>query len=104
MPGYLTGYCIKHRWGEVPDGDGFRFQNVGYPGNPQDLQGRGVDLLVFQKPFKMIIDGIDVALGAGTYDCETAYRDLYSEPVYEDELLLVFPLSEKVRNRFDAER
>jgi hypothetical protein len=104
MPGYLTGFCLKHRWGEVPDGDGFRFQNVGYPGNPQDLQGRRVDLLVFQKPLKMMIEGVELELGIETRDCEKAHRELYSEPVYEDEYLLVFPLSEKVRNKFNAER
>jgi hypothetical protein len=104
MPGYLTGFCLKHRGGEVPDGDGFRFRNVGYSGNPQGLIDRGFDLVIFQKPVMMMIDGVEVDLGSGTSDCLRAHQKLYSEPVYEDELLLVFPLSEKVRSQFDAER
>ena len=104
MPGHLTGFCLKHRWGEVPDGGGFRFRNVGYSGNPQGLIERGFDLVVFQKPVIMMIDGIEIELGTGTSDCLRAHQELYSEPVYEDELLLVYPLSEKVRIQFDAER
>jgi len=104
MPGYLNGFCLKNRWGEVPDGNGFRFRNVGYLKSPRGLQDRGFDLLVFQKPFVMKVDGVEVELGAGTGDCEKAYLELYSKPVYEDEWLLVFPLSNQMRSQFDAER
>ena len=104
MPGYLTGLCVEHRWGEVPDGDGFRFQNVGYVGDPSDLAKRGFDLVVFQKPVKTMTTQGEVELGKGTRACDKAHRKLYPEPVYEDEWLVAFPLSEKVRSQVDAER
>lgn len=46
----------------------------------------------------------EVELGKGTRACDKAHRKLYPEPVYEDEWLVAFPLSEKVRSQVDAER
>ncbi len=37
MPGYFTGLCVDQRAGEVPAGQGFRFRNVGYLADQQDL-------------------------------------------------------------------
>ncbi len=104
MPGYLTGVCVEHRWGEVPMGHGFRFQNVGYLGDPNDLIKRGFDLVVYQKPVKVMTNQGEVELGKDTTTCEKALRELYREPVYQDEWLVVFPLSDSLRGQINAAR
>ena len=104
MPGYLTGVCVEHRWGEVPMGHGFRFQNVGYLGDPNDLIKRGFDLVVYQKPVKVMTNQGEVELGKDTTTCEKALRELFREPVYQDEWLVVFPLSDSLRGQINAAR
>ena len=104
MPGYLTGVCVEHRWGEVPMEKGYRFQNVGYLGAPENLVKRGFDLVVYQKPVTVMTNQGEVELGNDTLTCEGALRKLYQEPVYEDELLVVFPLSDSVRGQIHALR
>jgi len=101
MPGNLSGLCVEHRWGEAPMGDGFRFRNVGYLGEPDDLLKRGFDLVVFQKPLKVMTRQGEVELGADTLACEKVLRGLLPQPVYEDQWLLAFPLSENVRDQVD---
>jgi len=102
MPGYLTDVCVEHRWGEVPMERGYRFQNVGYLGTPKNLVKRGFDLVVYQKPVKAMTYQGEVELGNDTKTCEGTLRQLYQEPVYEDELLVVFPLSDSVRSQILA--
>jgi hypothetical protein len=103
MPGYLTGFCDGFWWGEVPRERGFRFKNVGYLSDQNDLIQRGFDLLVFQKPISSEADESQgFALTAG--HCEPKIREKFPAPVYEDQWLIVFPLSENVRGLIDAER
>lgn len=99
MPGNLMGVCVDHRWGEVPRGNGFRFQNVGYLGDPGDLVNRAFDLVVFQKPVRVKTYQGEVDLWTDTAMCEEVLRGILPETVYEDEWLLVFPLSEVVREQ-----
>jgi len=104
MPGYLTGVCVDHRWGEVPGDAGFRFRNVGYLGDPVDLVRRGFDLVVYQKPVEVMTNQGEVELGKDTKTCENALHELFREPVYEDELLVVFPLSDSMRDQINVAR
>ncbi len=104
MPGYLSGFCTEHRWGEVPLGDGFRFRNVGYLSDQNDLIGRGFDLVVYQKPFKVLTNDGEKEFGVDTANCELKIREQFPAPVYEDQWLVAFPLSEQMKKQFDATR
>jgi len=92
MPGYLTGSCVDHRWGEVPAGQGYSFRNTGYLADRQDLDARGFDLVVYQKPSTVMTYQGERAFGADTAACEQVLRESYPVPVYEDDLLVAFPV------------
>ncbi|MCW8925529.1 MAG: hypothetical protein OQJ84_04670, partial [Xanthomonadales bacterium] len=92
MPGILTGLCVSHRAGEVPAGQGFRFRNVGYLADQQDLLARGFDYVVFQKPFSVVTYQGKKDFGAETAGCEAVLRGRYPAPVFEDQWLVVFPV------------
>lgn len=104
MPGFLTGFCGGFWWGEVPQGRGYRFRNVGYLSDKEDLLKRGFDLLVYQKPVVLADahDGDGFALTAT--QCEPKIREHYATPVYEDQWLVVFALSDRVRDLINAKR
>jgi len=104
MPGYLNGFCTENRWGEVPLGDGFRFQNVGYLADQNDLARRGFDLVVYQKPFKVQTYQGEKEFGMDTAACEQIFQEQFPDPVYEDQWLVVFPLGDSVKRLFDATR
>ncbi len=104
MPGFLEGFCAKNRWGEVPDGQGFEFKNVGYLSDRNDLIARGFDLIVYQKPFKVITYQGEKELGMDTANCELEVQTQFPAPIYEDQWLVAIPLSEEFRWKFDAAR
>ena len=100
MPGYLSGFCVEKRWGEVPMTDAFRFQNVGYLADQADLLQRGFDLVVYQKPQTVLTYQGEKEFGKDTAACELVFREQFPAPVYEDELLVAFPLSDKLIREF----
>jgi hypothetical protein len=102
MPGYLDGFCAQDRVGEVPNGNGFRFKNVGYLSDRDDLISRGFDLVVYQKPFKVQTYQGEKEFGIDTADCELELRAQFPAPVYEDRWLLAVPLSEEIREQFNT--
>ncbi len=104
MPGFLEGFCSKNRWGEVPNGQGFIFKNVGYLADGNDLIKRGFDLVVYQKPFKVITYQGEKEIGMDTADCELEIQRRFPAPIYEDQWLVAIPLSEELRQKFDAAR
>ena len=104
MPAYLEGFCAEGRWGEVPDGRGFRFRNVGYLSDIPGMIERGFDLVVYQKPFTVETRQGEIDFGLETAACVDKIRAQYPQPVYEDEGLLVIPLTQEARERFDAAR
>lgn len=102
MPGFLTGFCDGFWWGEVPQDGRFRFHNVAYLSNPEDMRQRGFELLVYQKPFKLPEeDGIQ-SLVLAAQGCEPKMRDQFGKPVYEDNWLVVFALSDNMRSLIHA--
>jgi hypothetical protein len=90
MPGYLTGLCVDQRWGEVPNGQGFRLRNVAYLADTQDLSRRGFDYVAYQKPAAVMTNEGRKEFGRDSAHCEAVLRETYPAPVYEDDLLLVF--------------
>ncbi|MBT4521562.1 MAG: hypothetical protein HOC23_16305 [Halieaceae bacterium] len=104
MPAFFTGFCVKRRWGEVPNDRGFRFQNVAYPGEKGDLKRRGFDLLVYQKPFTQSTKDGEIAFGKDTAACGPALRERFPAPIYEDEQLVVFPVSDRMKYQINVER
>lgn len=104
MPGFLTGFCIDQRWGEVPRGQEFRFKNAGYLSDKSDLIARKFDLVVYQKPFTVLTNQGEREFGRETMGCESKIRTEFPSPVYEDQWLVVIPLSEAIRRRLDATR
>ena len=93
MPAYLSGICDFNRWGEVPNNASFRFKNVAYADDIDDLVQRGFDYLVFQKVFTFQTVRGPATLGEKTIECEQKLRDNLPQPNYEDEWLIAFPLS-----------
>ncbi len=104
MPGFVTGFCSEFQWGEVPLDQGFNFKNVGYLSDQSDLIARGFDLVVYQKPFKVLTNQGEKEFGKTTAVCEQKLREEFQSPVYEDQWLLVFPLSDSVRSLVNATR
>lgn len=104
MPGYITGLCTEFWWGEVPRNQAYQFKNVGYLSDPDDLVTRGFDLVVYQKPYKVLTNQGEKEFGMDLAECELKLREQFSTPVYEDEWLLVFSLSGSLRGLFDATR
>jgi hypothetical protein len=104
MPGYLTGFCDGSWWGEVPRDRGYRFRNVGYLSDQDDLLKRGFDLLVYQKPVRLPGADKNEGFALTATQCEPTIREHYPVPVYEDQWVVVFPLSESIRGLINATR
>jgi len=102
LPGLLNDFCVTGRKGEVPHSDRFDFRNAAYVGDVADVAKRGFDLVVYQKPPKTAADGRPGSSGSEFASCEAAFRQRYPSPVFEDELLIVFPVTEEVRNQLRA--
>lgn len=86
IPGYLSGFCVDWRWGEVPPGPRFAFRNAVHLGSPHEIAAHRIDLVVWQRPY---VRGTDV-VGEDTLSCEAALRERFGKPVYEDAALLAF--------------
>lgn len=86
IPAYLSGFCVDWRWGEVPRGPRFAFRNAVRLGSTREIAARGIDLVVWQKPY---VRGTDL-VGEETLHCEAVLRERFGAPVYEDAALLAF--------------
>lgn len=104
MPGFLTGFCGGFWWGEVPHDADFRFRNAAYLADRPDMAARGFDLLVYQKPFDSEDESENERLALTAAQCAPKIRERYGEPVYEDQWIVVFPLTDGIRNLIDATR
>lgn len=89
IPGLLLGLCTEQRNGEVPDNGRFRFSNVAYLARPTDAKQRGVDYILWQKP--AYFGEAQVMTHKNLTGCEEKIRQLYGQPVYEDDKIAVFP-------------
>ena len=92
VPGYLIGLCVAERAGEVPNTERYRFRNVSYLANPQDLHQRGVDYIVYQKPNRLNIKKPYAKIN----HCDHFLQRIYGSPVYEDQIVKVYDPSVKV--------
>jgi hypothetical protein len=86
VPGFLLGLCVKERAGEVPDSPRFRFRNVSYLANPQDLKRRGIDFIVYQKPNRLNIKTPYTNIS----ECDVSLQKIYGQPIYEDTIIKVY--------------
>lgn len=90
IPGYLTGLCVDQRYGEVPNDSRFRFRNAVHLGDARQMASKGIDQVVFQKPYSQITEGKPQIIGEDTAHCESALRDRFGKPIYEDAMIIVF--------------
>ncbi len=104
MPGFLTGFCGGFWWGEVPNDGRFQFHNVAYLSDPRDMQQRGFDLLVYQKPFKLPGEDETHSLALTAESCQPKIREQFGKPLFEDNWLVVFALNNDIRNFINATR
>ena len=86
VPGFLLGLCVKERAGEVPDNPRFRFQNVSYLADPQDLKRRDISYIVYQKPNRLNIKTPYTNIS----ECDVALQKRYGRPIFEDEIIKVY--------------
>ncbi|MDQ2963346.1 MAG: glycosyltransferase family 39 protein [Pseudomonadota bacterium] len=90
LHGFLTPLCVNPRPTEVPDDERFRFRNAVHLGNASELARHRVDFVVWQKPYRYVAHGLDVAVGADVGHCAAALRARFGTPAYEDEWLVVY--------------
>jgi hypothetical protein len=102
MPGFLNGFCTDMRWGEVPADSGYNFTNAAFVGDIDDLLSKGFDLVVYQKPHSFEGAQGAVELGAETSDCGRRLSGSLPAPLFEDDWLVAYPLTEKVRAQINA--
>ncbi len=102
LPAYLSGLCMEKRAGEVPNDNRFHFRNAVYPGQIGDMNAKEIDLLVFQKPYRRIVDDRSTIIGEETLRCEAFFRATYGAPWYEDDWIVVFAVSKKAESLIDA--
>lgn len=96
LPGLLTGLCVEQRWGEVPPDPRFRFDNAVHLADRAQLARRGIDYVVWQKPYMRPRDGQFVPIGGDTAFCERVMLATFGTPVYEDANLIAFRLAAPV--------
>jgi hypothetical protein len=90
VPGYLTGLCMDQRWGEVPPDPRYRFRNAVHLAEGAQLAQRGIDYVVWQKPYMRIRNGEPLAIGGDTAWCERMLFTTFGTPAYEDDVLIAF--------------
>jgi hypothetical protein len=88
--GFLTPLCANPRPTEVPDDGRFRFRNAVHLDNDAELARHRIDFVVWQKPYRYLAHGFDVAVGADVAACDPALRARFGTPAYEDEWLVVY--------------
>lgn len=93
LPGYLTGLCVDRRWGEVPPGPTFRFRNAVHLADDGSLARRGINYVVWQKPYVQTDGGHRVAIGEDTAHCEAPLRARFGPPAFEDSAIIVFDVT-----------
>lgn len=86
VPGFLLGLCVQERAGEVPNSPRFRFRNVSYLANPQDLKRRDIDFIVYQKPNRLNIKTPYTNIS----ECDVSLQKIYGQPIYEDAIIKVY--------------
>jgi hypothetical protein len=96
LPGFLTGYCVEQRWGEVPPDPRFRFDNAVHLADAAQLARRGIDYVVWQKPYMRPRDGQFVPIGGDTAFCERELLSTFGNPAYEDAHLIAFRVAPPV--------
>lgn len=92
IPGYLTGLCVDRRAGELPRDARYRFANAVHLADADALAARGVDYVVWQKPYRLNVAGHIESIGADTAACEPVLRARFGTPSYEDSHIIVFPV------------
>ena len=92
VPGFLTGFCVLQRFGEVPLDPAFRFRNGVHLADRATLAARGIDYVVWQKPFGHPIHGRQDVVGVATAHCEATLREALGPPAYEDNALIAYRL------------
>ncbi|HEX5865699.1 MAG TPA: hypothetical protein VF014_15840, partial [Casimicrobiaceae bacterium] len=90
LHGFLTLLCANPRPTEVPGDGRFRFRNAVHLDDAAELVRHGIDLVVWQKPYRYLAHGLDVAVGADVAHCGPALSARFGAPVYEDEWLVVY--------------
>jgi hypothetical protein len=93
LPGLLTGLCVDRRQGEAPREPRFKLRNTVYLGDDASMVARGIDYVVFQKPFEVVIAGNRSTVGAETEHCLNALRARFGAPEYEDDKIVAFPVN-----------
>ena len=88
--GFLTPLCANPRPTEVPDDARFRFRNAVHVGDGAALAAHGIDLVVWQKPYRYTAHGLDVAVAADVAHCAEPLAARFGAPAYEDEWLVVY--------------
>jgi hypothetical protein len=91
VPAYLSGFCIDRRFGEPPRDARFKFRNAVHVVDDAGLALKKIDMISFQKPFTVTMDSgkIDRS-GEETRQCESALRQRFGSPKYEDDTIVVF--------------
>ncbi|MFO1308954.1 MAG: glycosyltransferase family 39 protein [Burkholderiales bacterium] len=90
VPGWLTGLCVEHRPGELPEHEGLRFSNAVRLSDARALASFPIDYVAWQKPWLPRDQDRHVRYGDDTAHCEAALRERFGAPVYEDAMLAVF--------------
>lgn len=90
VPGYLTGLCMDQRWGEVPPDPRYRFGNAVHLAEGARLARRGIDYVVWQKPYMRMRNGEPLPIGGDTAWCERVLFATFGTPAYEDDVLIAF--------------
>jgi hypothetical protein len=93
IPGYLTGLCVQHRSGELPQDPRYRFANAVHLADAQALAEKRIDYVAWQKPYVLRVAGHSDAIGNDTASCEDALRAKFGRPEFEDSHIIVFPVS-----------
>lgn len=93
IPGWLTGLCVERRDGELPREPRFAMRNAVYLADTADLRAKGVDLVVFQKPYADLNQKGGALFGQETAPCLATLRERFGEPIHEDDKIVVFPVN-----------
>ena len=104
LPGYVTGLCMDQRWGEVPPDPRYRFRNAVHLADRAQLAQRGIDYVVWQKPYMRVRNGEPWPVGGDTAWCERLMLATFGTPVYEDAALIAFRLPPMAGAAPDAAR
>ncbi len=99
VPGFLTGLCVGRRDGEPPRDPRFVLRNAVHLADAADLRAKGIDMVVFQKPYRDMnrVDGN--RFGEDTAHCLEVLRRRFGGVLYEDDKIAVFPVNAVTHDR-----